>query len=485
MKKHLLILVCGSILLGCEQSKSPVFVEKTDNLVSIKGISQEEAEILEIQFHSDRNKNITSYNEISPSNPEAEILKEANSLRAWDIFYPVIDLELTNSMTGIAAFNQPIDSPYSINGMFHQQLFELENGKTQIESKYLQHWENNLYINNGDASLNSFYLRDVVNVQEGNSLDYQLLSTQWSGTIIALNSATGDTILNEKVRTDYINPNVKSLSQFKENELSQNRLLTSLAATVRFTLGTQDKSPNGKTKNGLNLFYDLEAKTYRRPTWGWGTGPSIKLLLEASQYPEITEQVDAEILINTAKEIGEVALPLQIKNPESPAYGVVISRWSENKGTLKENFGFEEYYSVADAQFFVGWGWIPLYQHTGDQRFLEGARLMTQATDRLTQEFDLTPMDYMIRAKKWKNYALNEQGFATEGINELYKVDPNPDYQRIGDEYMQMLLKKFDTPSGIWNRMYRIETGVADPTKYHTRGVGWAMEGLIALYELT
>jgi len=103
----------------------------------------------------------------------------------------------------------------------------------------------------------------------------------------------------------------------------------------------------------------------------------------------------------------------------------------------------------------------------------------------LTRTFDIIPMDYMIRAGRWKDYALNEQGFGTEGINELFKVDPDPDYQRIGDEYMKMLLKKFESEEGIWNRMYRIDEGRKVPTRYVAKSQGWATEGLLANYELT
>lgn len=479
------LIICSFVLfIGC-QSAPELSVEKRDDVLSISGTLPKAVETIEIQFHSNRNESISSFLQLAPINPEKEEKSELYQPLDWDIFYPVVDLSLHENMTANVQFEAANDSPYAINGMFHQQLFSLENGMTTIPSNYLQQWENNFYVNNGKSQMTSFYISDRANVTGNINLEYELLSTDWQGEVIIANVANKKEIGRFRFEDTTTNPLAGSLSGYSMGDLSRDRLLQSLKATARFTIGCQDQSPHGLTKGGLNLFYDLAAKTYRRPIWVWGWGPSIKTLIEVSKYPEITQDIPAEKLINTAKEIGEASLRFQMKDQSSPAYGVIVSRWSENKGTLMENYGFEEYYSVADAQFLVGWGWIPLYQLTSDERYLNGARLMTEATDRLTREFDLVPMDYMIRAEKWKNYALNEQGFGTEGINELNRVDPNPNYQRIGDEYMKMLLKKFDTPSGIWNRMYRIEQQKAEPTKYHTRGVGWAMEGLIAVYELT
>lgn len=472
-------------LFGCE-APTKLSVEKVGNTLLISGTVGSTANDLEIQFHSIRNKQISSYQEVADANPEAEQVRTENAQKDWEIFYPIVDLSLRESMNGKVAFDTPIDSPYSVNGMFHAELFHLKAGKTVLPSEKLQQWENNFYVNNGTALMTSFYVSDFVSAPDGDlNLQYELLSSDWQGEVAILNADNGEELGRFPIAGENKNALMGSLSGYEKDDLSRERLLKSLKATAQFTMGSQDNSPTGLTRGGLNLFYDLEAKTYRRPTWVWGWGPSIKTLIEASKFPEITNEIPAEKLMNTAKEIGEASLQFQIKDESSPAYGVIISRWSENKGTLLENYGFEEYYSVADAQFLVGWGWIPLYQATGDIRYLEGARLMTEATGRLTQEFDLIPMDYMIRAEKWKNYALNEQGFATEGINELYRVDPNPEYQQIADDYMKMLFKKFDTESGIWNRLYRIELEKAEPTKYHTRGVGWAMEGLIAIYELT
>ena len=369
--------------------------------------------------------------------------------------------------------------------MFNEALFIMKGNKLIIDNEYLLNWENNIYIDSDGARMTSFYLRDNLGKTGNLNVTYTLLSESWSGEIVIWSLNEDREIARRALEDTYENPEQGTLAKYADAGLSRERLMASLAATLKYTIGSQDKSAYGNTHNGLNLFYDAAAKTYRRPTWAWGWGPSIKLLVESAEIPEIQEEIPPYRLIQTAVEIGETSLKFQISDPASPAYGIIMSRWSENKGTLLENYGFEEYYSIADAQFLAGWGWIPLYKATGDERYLEGARLLTETTGKLTQAFDIIPMDYMVRAGRWKDYALNEQGFATEGINELFKIDPDPDYQKIGDEYMKMLLEKFEAEGGVWNRLYRIDKDEPVPAAYHTRGVGWAMEGLLAVYELT
>ena len=462
-----------------------IHIQKQDRHIHIRGQMDGLPGLLEIRFTSDRNQSISSYHEVSSRHPDAEEIRKARQNETWDIFYPVVDIVPTGSMQGVAGFNQSLQTLYSINGMLNQALFIMMGSKITLENEYLLNWENSVYIESEGAQMTSFYLTDQVEVTRELDLRYDLLSASWSGEVAVYSVPEREELARVSIDDSAINPAQGSLSRLSGKGLSRERLIASLVATLHYTMGSQDKSTRSKTRNGLCLFYDMEAETYRRPTWIWGWGPSIKLLIESAQLGEVVKSIPRETLLKTARDIGETSLEFQELDPDSPAQGIIMSRWSENRGTLLQNYGYEEYYSIADAQFLAGWGWIPLYKATGDERYLEGARLLTETTGKLTREFDIIPMDYMVRAGKWKEYALNEQGFGTEGINELYQVDPQPSYQKTGDEYMKMLLKKFDSESGIWNRRYNIPVDERVPTAYHTRGVGWAMEGLLAVYELT
>ena len=473
------------IATSCNRSSSSIKIETSGQSINISGLLPGYSGTIEITFSSSRNSEISYYSQVSRKNPDYDQLTMNASPPAWDIFYPVVDIAPTESMYGSAAFNRSLNTQYSVNGMFHEELFPASGEEIIIDNEFLLNWENNIYVDSEGALMTSFTLTDRVPAAEPLDLSYDLLSPSWSGEVIITSFPGGKELARKVIESATKSPFEGTLSKYHANEITEERLNAALIALLHNTIQSVDRSEYGKTKGGLNLFYDLEAKTYRRPTWVWGWGPSIKMLIQSADLPAIKAAFNGDVLLQTAMGIGETSLKFQISDPNSPAHGIIISRWSENKGTLTSNYGFEEYYSIADAQFLAGWGWIPLYKATKDTRYLDGVRLLTETTDKLVQQFDILPMDYMVRAGRWKDYVLNEQGFGTEGINELFKVENNPEYQRIGHDYMQMLLAEFDSESGIWNRKYLIPEDERVPTAFHTRGVGWAMEGLIAVYELT
>lgn len=460
--------------------------KKEGTTITIKADLPKEIAGVQVQIHSSRNRSISYYHQISPLNPNYQQLSLEKENIDWNIFYPIVDVSLTDKMKGIAKFGKSVNSSYSVNGVSMKKIFQLKGDSMIIDSKQLFNWENNIYLQPADSKMTSFYLAEEISVVDGKlNKMYSLLSEDWSGEIVIFLLPEHKEFSRITVKPENSYRKKNAHSKYKSSGLSRARLTASLLASSEFTIKCQDKSKNSETRNGLNIFYDLDAKTYRRPTWIWSWGPSIKLLLECSKIPEVTKHIPADSLIRISKEIGEVSLKLQEKDPSHPAYGIITSRWTENKGTLEQNYGYEQYFSIADAQFLVGWGWIPLYKATGDRRYLDGAKLLTETTDKLTKAFDIIPMDYLYRAASWKNYSLNEQGFAPEGINELYKIDPNPKYQAINDAYMEMLFKKFETKEGLWNRSYFIDKKETIPVEYQTRSQGWAMEGLLASYELT
>jgi len=488
-----LLCSCGTADQSADNEVDPsgrpledsIQVLKKADRIHISGRVPENISSIEIRFSSSRNSSISSYLDVSPLNPEAQEMKEREMEQEYNIFYPVVDVRPTETMSGIATFETNLSTLYSVNAMFNEALFILNGNSITIDNTLLLNWENNIYIESGSSKMTAFCLLDRVATGEKLDLNYELLSPGWTGEI-SIHALPGRKELSRvTIENEVTNPEQGSLARFSGSGLGRERLVASLAATLKFTMGSQDLSEFSKTKNGLNIFYDKEARTYRRPTWVWAWGPSIKLMLDAAELPEIREIISPELLVKVAMQVGETSLKFQLKDPESPAYGIIMSRWSENRGTLRENYGYEEYYSIADAQFLAGWGWMPLYAETGDERYLQGSRLLTEVTGKLTNTFDIIPMDYMVRAGRWKDYVLNEQGFGTEGINELFRAEADPEYQEIGDQYMKMLLRKLDTEEGVWNRSYQIREDRPVPAAYHTRGVGWAMEGLLAVYELT
>lgn len=63
----------------------------------------------------------------------------------------------------------------------------------------------------------------------------------------------------------------------------------------------------------------------------------------------------------------------------------------------------------------------------------------------------------------------------------LYKVTGNNLYREICKEFMNKHMKVFQREDGLWHRTYDWTTGEHTETARMTRGLGWAMEGLMAM----
>ena len=315
-----------------------------------------------------------------------------------------------------------------------------------------------------------------------------MLSEDWGGkvSIYGINKKDKKLLSAHVVVSSPEDQLNKALNKYKPKELSKERLLASLKATVEFTLRMQDKTPNSPTNGGLNLFYDYKAKTYRRPHWIWASGPSIKLLIDtANNVPEITQNISKKHLIEVATQIGVTSQKFQIKDPAHPAYGIVTSRWKEIGEKLEQHAGFEEYYSIADALFLVGWGWMPLYRETGELKYLEDSKLMVESAQKLLDAYEVVPMDYIVSEKKWKDYTISEAGFGPEGICEVYLDTKDETVKTTGKLYINRLLNRFQQDDGLWARKFNFNPEITIPSIKHTRGQGWAMEGLISSYIMT
>ncbi len=451
-------------------------------VVSVRDVPPGTAEVV-IALHSDRNAAVSNSADRSTHDPAGA--RRAEQAPFW---YPVVDLALEPSMTALARFDDAVAGRYAINGMFFPQSAPLA-PQIVIERDRLMNWENNLATEPAVA-LRAFHLVQRIGVKgDAASHTFTLLSPEWSGRVTAIAITNGrETSLGEAlVKIDLATTLPPDpLEKFRGTGISHARMVASLIATIRFTQRLQDKSPNTPTSGGLNIFYDYAAKTYRRPSWIWAWGPSIKLLLDAAnQVPEVTAAIPAPELRDFARAIGAASRRFQLAQPGHPVDGVVTSRWRESESTLAKNGGFEQFYSVADALFLIGWGWMPLYRETGDKSYLDAALRLADATRRLQTQFEIIPMDYAKSTEFWKNYTINEAGFGPEGLAAIYAANGDPAIQVIGTTYIERLLQRFQQADGLWARRFEFSPERTVPSQRMTRGEGWAMEGLLASYQLT
>lgn len=438
---------------------------------------------VEFVLHSDRNTAVSHSAEVSPHDPRGLVAKERATY--W---YPVVDVALEPDHAALARFDTDATGRATINGMFRPQLRPLA-AELRLAAADLRQWENTIAVE-PEAALRGFALLASAPVHDGVATrGFRPLTPHWRGEIEARITLAPDLVplvlraptvaAAQPAATD------DPLIALRARGLDRARLLASLQASIAFLLRMQDRTPGSPTHGGLNLFYDHAARTFRRPHWIWANGPAVKLLLDAAAGPVLPGDFDSARLRRVAVEIGEATRRFQLNIPGNPADGVVVSRWREAEGRLAQNSGFDQFYSVADALFLVGWAWVPLGRETGDRGWIEAGERVVAATERLMREFDLIPMDYLFPPGEWKNWTIDEAGFAPEGLAALHAATSRDQLRGIGQTYMERLTARFEQPDGRWARRIDFKPERVLLTPRVTRGVGWAMEGLVANYELT
>lgn len=417
-----------------------------------------------------------------------------------EIWFPVIDMPLSDSFVAVAKF-EGVEEGDSVcfNGNFVKDCRPL---KSRMEyATHLEHWENQLFVKSDKASLKSFYFEKIIELPEGarkgEKLSLKTLAEDWYGTIDILEeTSTGRW---EKKETITIPKKRAAAKQQKKDftTISKDLVLDALHSSVGYLLKSQNQNPLSPTYGGLYLFYDKAAETYRRSDWIWSYGPAIKVLVESAQIPEIERSFGYENLSRSARLVAEASLRFQQLNENHPAYGLVMCRYDPRTDSPQ---GAEGYYSPADSYFLAGWGWMPYYRFSKDPRFLEASLLMTEQVGRILTYDDIVEQDYLMKAGKWKNWTMDESGFGMQGASEIYAVTGKRNHQVIGKIYIEGLLNKLEREDGLWDRTWhrndplRANNGwpigapkgepVLIETAYSTRGLGWAMIGLLATHRM-
>jgi hypothetical protein len=413
------------------------------------------------------------------------------------IWFPVIDVALQPGFHLIAEFEEirPGDS-VCFNGNFQKICSGLKN--RMVYTEHLEHWENQLYVESENAFLKSIAFEFPVVTGE---FSLKPLSPYWKGSVeVWGKSKKGN--WEKLVLKDISIEQKEKLVITRESAITKNLVLQRLGAASEYLVNLRNVNPYSPTYGGLYLFYDLEWDTYRRSDWIWSFGPSIKVLLEASKLGNLPDTYSSETFMTAARQVAEASLRFQERNKDHPAHGLVMCRYDPRTDSPQ---GAEGFYSPADSYFLAGWGWMPYYNHTGDKRFLDATMMMTESIDRILgpdadQEPKLIEQDYLMKAAKWKNWTMDESGFGMKGAEELYQVTKDPYHRAVGKEYITGLLAFLERPDGLWDRTWHRNdslyadngwpvaaprgTPVLIETKKSTRGLGWAMIGLLASHGL-
>jgi hypothetical protein len=424
---------------------------------------------VKLWVESTRNAKISKITDVSPLNPDPSARTTKNPDR--DIWYPVVDVRLDAGMRGVMQFAAPA-RVCTLNSQYFKDLLVCTN-TTTVGGDRLLYWENSLFVEPASASLTRFYLEETVPVIDGRfHFQLQLLSKDWSGTI-SLHSCDGESDL---AHADFKTIPAQLPQPPHGAELSRERLIWSLNATVSHIVASRDLNPHSPTYNGLNLFYDLDAKTYRSPYWVVGWAPPVSVLIAAEKNPEVAKNYPPGDLLAIADKIGKASLGFVVRDPENPAKGIPLSRWNRS---LDFQYGFDERIAPSDGNWISRWAWLPLYEATGNVAYLDAAKTLAEATEKLIKENPLLPQDYLNDRHHWTTLTIDESGWGTEGTSELYLVTKDPKYKQFTKDYMDSHMARLQREDGLWNRGWDPKDGVLPP-KYMTRAIGWVTEGMLA-----
>lgn len=407
------------------------------------------------------------------------------------------------------------DGHYVING-FHYRAAHPLAARFAIPATQLEHWENALFVRWNAASpsagsdesasaasavpktarlsLRQFTLRARYALSGGQVFQhtYRLLSDAWEGAVSVWAVEPGEpeerrllartaicaierdgravrVVSAPSGRETWDTPHLQRAAAMApraprdiEALLTPERLRASIAESVDYILRSQNTTPWSPTRGGLSLFYDLDAGTYRSAHWMWGSGPAIRLLIDARRVSGLSPALDRARLLDAARAICDSHLRFAIDDPAHPAFGGTINRYVvgyTGPGPHEKHGGYAAFISPADQGWNAGWGWVPLYEATGERRYLEAAERWAAMTERLVQEYDVVPQDFLPWHGSWTRHTIDENGFGTEGFAELFRVTGDRRYQRIGERYIDQCIEKLGREDGLWNRRYDWDTG--------------------------
>lgn len=441
---------------------------------------------LELHIRSARNRRISKLSDRSPHDPGIPRPLPGGK----EIWFPVIDVETGPDTDAIASFAGPQTADrYSWNGNFQSHLEPLS--EENVLRRSLEYWENAIYVESRTARLTGFAVRKTIRAARPS---FRPLTDDWAGTVTVIRR--GDDGQPQTIATIDVSPPPFTPPAF-ESGFNRPQLIEGVKAAIHFLLRSQNRNPSSPTFGGLFLFYDLDASTFRRSDWIWTWGPAMRFLIDAAAIPEIAVEFGHDRLLRAAREMGEASLRFLIADDSHPARGLVVTRFDP---TTRYRYGHSGFVSPADAYFLAGWGYIPLYEATGDTRFLDAAKLLLDQTGRLLAQDPVIEQDFVMASRRWKNWTMDESGFGMEGFAEVFRATGDSKYQQVGREYLNSLVRVLGRDDGLWDRTWHRKDPAREddswplpgpagkairvPSNANTRGLAWAMMGLLAAHRL-
>ena len=474
-----------------------VIAEVNNRVLSVHVDYDIETSAVLLKLKSSRNNPISKFSDVSFRYDETKVkvIRQDYSSEMW---FPVVDVAITPSMYGKVVFDEADETvDYTFNSWLWSERYPAAEN-IYIPAGHLLEWENGLFVSEKKVKVTEFALYmeipQPLTISRRITKEIKLLSEDWAGTVEAFckidgeYKKVGETIVNadtcRPAATESERRREGSVKEIKKEIIFQkHQLLKSLEQNLNYILSSQIHSDNNPMNGGFYLFYDMDARTYRLPAWLWGWGPSIAALLESCEIPEMAEIFGKEKLKTVAEAAGKASLTGQVYQQDKELDGLSTARWDPN--LTMENGYRQRVCTASDSGFLCGWAWIRLYEKTENKVFLEAALKYAESAERFINEYGIPPQDYMPEQKQFTAHTLDESGFGVKAFDALFHLTGELKYRELGRKYIDSHICKFRRPDGLWERSYNRQTDTLEPSIFMTRGLGWAMEGLLSSWSLT
>ena len=452
---------------------------------TLRVVAEPVAPIGEVRIYSDRNAKIPRATDPSPREPHPESWARRPFNR--NVAYPVVDVKVVHGMRAVLTATHVLDGSYTVNPMYNAVCPSPTSDRMEIPAIRLEPWENWFCFNDPGLTPCEFYLSLPVG-SHGLDTELETLSDSWSGRVELVEETpdglhrTVESVQVESAATaaESLAPRAtrKPITAGDGDPPDRALLLEGLRFATGYLLRSQERSKASGASGSAYLLYDYDARTFRQKNWFWTLGPAIRALLGTAAVPELLEEFSGAS--ESALRMGQATTRRTPADPSHPAFGIPVTRFD----TEREGRDYEAKYSPSDALFLASWGWLPLYQATGDAGFLRATRDLVRAAARLIDREVVITQDYYEQHGAWNDWTMNEAGFGMEGIADLYLETREPWVLETGRKYIEQLIELFETPEGLWHRHFFRHDRAVNPADSATRGMGWAMEGLTAAYRM-